>query len=72
MADYYQTGFERDVLIALGEIRDTLKEALEIQKKAWKYLGTAAVDNTVHVDEAYLSDLHTWLRNQQAPEGGAR
>lgn len=68
MADYYQTGFERDVLIALGEIRDTLKEALEIQKQAWIKLNTSAVNvqNSLHVGSAqeYLDKTQDFQGNR--------
>lgn len=54
MADYFKTGFERDALIVLGEIRDTLKEALEIQKQAWAKLNAPAINvqNSVHTESA--------------------
>lgn len=68
MADYYQTGFERDVLIALGEIRDTLKEALEIQKQAWTKLNapTINVQNSVHTESAqeYLDKTQDFQGNR--------
>ncbi|WP_131725089.1 hypothetical protein [Mycobacteroides immunogenum] len=36
MSDYYKTGFEQDVLGILNDIRKTLNEALEIQKRQWE------------------------------------